>query len=110
MTKKAPKQGQPSPSEAGHHWRGEGVEPGTVVHESAEEAARRAEGNAPVTVAVARDLDAPAAHAATSGAGADPVESKEARADAAENEEEKRQAAAEEHAAQPVKHAPHGRL
>jgi hypothetical protein len=103
MTKKAPQPGQPS--EASHHWRGGGVEPGTIVDETAEQAASRAEGNAPLPVAVATKSDAPAAEAEAGAA-----ESKEARDDEAENEEEKRQAAAEEHAAQPVKHAPHGRL
>lgn len=107
MTKKAPEKAQPGASETGHHWRGGGVEPGTTaVHETAEAAASRAEGNAPVTVAEAKDSGGRDRHP---GARAMPA-SAEAKADEAENAEEKRQAAAEEHADQPVKHAPHGRL
>jgi hypothetical protein len=99
-----------APGAAGHTWKGEAVEERDVAgrSESAEEAARRAQGNAPVAAKRASD--------ATSAPGTfdwkhphpdSPLDDEAARH---ENEEEKRQAAAEEHAADSPKHAPHGRL
>jgi len=86
------------PEAAGHRWRGGGVEPTAPGAESTPEAAaQRAEGNGP-------------GDATGTFAWRHPPHAEASPADEAENAEEKRQAAAEEHAEQPLKHAPHGRL
>lgn len=73
---------------------------------SAEDGAARAEGNGPVRAEVAaRDPD-PGTYTEKG-----PARRPRAKdADAAENAEEKRQSAAEEHASQPSRHPPYGRL
>ena len=86
-------------------WRADEVSPPSAIR-SAEEAAARAEGNEPVRADQAvRDVD--------HGTYTDGGPARRPRAndpDARENAEEKRQSAAEEHAAMPSRHFPHGRL
>jgi hypothetical protein len=100
-----------APGAAGHNWKGEAVEEPAVAGRSGspEDAARRAEGNAPVAAERANDASsAPGTfdwkHPPRPDAALDDEAARR------ENEEEKRQAAAEEHAADSPKHAPHGRL
>jgi len=92
-------------AKASSRWRGDAVEAGAPAGQSAEEAAARAEGNAPLPgEAVANGEDR--------GTFPDQVPRRRpARgADDAENAEEKRQSAAEDHAQGPSRGPIHGRL
>lgn len=89
-------------------WHGQEARPGSGGSESPEDAAKRAEGNAPLAAAEAARRAANVDDAAPGPRG--PHRHPEAGADDVENAEEKRRAVAEEHAAEPWGGAPHGKL
>lgn len=89
-------------------WHGQETRPGAGDSESAEDAASRAEGNAPVPVAQANE--SPDEAAARSTPAPENPPNPDEQPDSAENAAEKQEAAAEEHAAQPSRRAPHGKL
>lgn len=94
-----------APAQASAGWRGDAVAAAGPVGQSAEEAAARAEGNAPLPAeAVANGEDR--------GTFPDqgPRRQPASGADDAENAEEKRQSAAEDHAREPFRGPIHGRL
>jgi hypothetical protein len=90
-------------------WRGDETRPGLQGSETPEDAARRAEGNAPIrvdeAVRTAEEDDHPTLPILSSTPGREGDE----ESDGEENSEEKRIAAAEEHAEQP-RHGLHGKL
>jgi len=97
--------GGPSRSKAPERWRGDAVEPSRPGGQSAEQAAARAEGNAPVRAEVA-------ARRRDSGTFLErgPRRQPARGADDAENVEEKRQSAAEDHQRGPGRGPIRGRL
>ena len=88
-------------------WRGEEVEPKAPAGQTAEEAAARAEGHAPVT---AGPDSAPAERGAYLPRGPARRPPASTEASAAENAEEKRQNAAEDHARKQGRGPMHGGL
>jgi hypothetical protein len=94
---------KPATAHEPHAWHGEGVEPAGAGTETAEAAAARAEGNAPLSVEAAEAAD-------RAGDPSDHAEHKHPHPDdSAENLKEKQQAAREAHAEAP-RHGPHGKL
>ncbi len=87
-------------------WHGQETRPGPGGSETPEAAASRAEGNAPLPVeeALRRIEETPEEQLGNARS-----HSKDA-SDSDENVEEKREAAAEEHATQPSRRAPYGKL